>query len=201
MSFNQFIGTFFLGRVCSPIYSQEAIKLCKECEPFVEKGSNILDLGCGRGILSDTFKNYFQAQVTGVDVSDQRVVDLPFKIIDGKRLPFPDNYFDAVLIIYVLHHAKYPEELLKETKRVVKNKIIVCEDLEDKGLTHIACWLHKNTYKLGAPAADNPIVFRNEKGWESLFKNIDLKINFKKKLRTKLEWLYPAKHILYILEK
>ena len=201
MSVRQFIGKFILGRLCCPIYKPEILKLCKECEPFVEKGSNILDLGCGRGVLSDTFRNYFQAQLIGADISDQRIVDLPFKLIDGKNLPFPDNYFDAVLIVYVLHHAESPESLLKEVKRITKNKIIICEDIKEKGLGDIACWLHKNTYKLADPFCAHPISFRDEKEWEALFEQYNLKVILKKRLPTRLSWLYPAKHFLFILEK
>jgi ubiquinone/menaquinone biosynthesis C-methylase UbiE len=201
MAFSQFVGTFVLGKIFSPTYKKAADKMCKDCEPFIEKGSKVLDLGCGRGIATVAFKNYFQAKVFGVDVKDQRVFDFPFKIIDGKSLPFPNNYFDVVMINYVLHHADDPSQLLKEAKRVSKDKIIIHEDLKEKGISNIACWLHKNTYKLSAPFKKMPINFLNEKSWQELFNQLRLKIIFKKRLAQRYSWLYPAKNILFVLEK
>jgi len=201
MEFGQFIGTFILGRLFSPVYKKAAENMCQECEPFIEKGSKILDLGCGRGITAETLRDYFQADVFGVDIEDQRVVEIPFQIIDGKNLPFTDNSFDLVLISYVLHHAENPRALLVEARRVAKDKIIIYEDLEEEGLTKIACWLHKATYKISAPFQENPIRFYEEKEWEELFNQLGLKVLFKRRKTGRFNWLYPAKNILFILAK
>lgn len=201
MDFNQFVGTFVLGKIFSPVYKKGAARICRESEPFIEKGSKILDLGCGRGINAVAFKDYFQAEVVGADIKDQRIFNFPFELIDGKNLPFPDHSFDTVLISYVLHHAEDPSQLLEEAKRVSKNKIIIYEDLKEKGLAGLGCWLHKTTYKISVPLQKNPMGFHNEKEWEELFNQIGLKIIFKKNLETKLAWLYPVKNILFVLGK
>jgi len=201
MNLSQFVGTFILGKIFSPTYKKAADKMCKDCEPFIEKDSKILDLGCGRGTITIAFKNYFQAKVFGVDVKDQRIFNFPFEIIDGKNLPFPDNSFDAVMINYVLHHAEDPLQLLKEAKRISKNKIIIYEDLKEKGLAQLALWLHKSTYKISAPFQKNPINFHNEEDWEKLFEQTGLKIIFKKRLDTRFVWFYPTKNIFFVLTK
>lgn len=201
MDFSQFVGTFILGKIFLPVYKKEAERMCQECEPFVKRGSKILDLGCGRGITAETFKNFFQAEIYGVDIKDQRIIDLPFRVIGGKKLPFQDNSFDVVLITYVLHHAESHLELIKEAKRVSKNKIIVYEDSKEKGLTNVALWLHKNTYKISAPFQKNHIRFYNTEEWEKLFNQLGLKVVFKKRIVPKFSWLYPAKSILFVLTK
>jgi ubiquinone/menaquinone biosynthesis C-methylase UbiE len=201
MDFGQFIGTFVLGKIFLPIYKKGAERMCKECEPFVEKGSKILDLGCGRGTTAVTFKNYFQAEIMGVDIRDQRIVDLPFQVFDGMNLPFPNNSFDTVMINYVLHHAENPQELIKEARRVSRDKIIVYEDLKEKGLANVFLWLHKTTYKISAPFQKNPINFYNEGEWEGIFRQLGLKTILKKRLATRFSWLYPAKNILFVLKK
>ena len=38
-----------------------------------------------------------------------------------KKLPFKSNHFDVVKIIHCIEHLKYPYEILKEIKRVLKN--------------------------------------------------------------------------------
>jgi ubiquinone/menaquinone biosynthesis C-methylase UbiE len=200
MYFSQFVGTFLLGKLCSPIYKRAAEKMCQDCEQFIEKGSKILDLGCGRGITAETFRNYFQAEILGADIGDQRVVDLPFQMINGRNLPFPDNSFDVVLISYVLHHAESPMELLKEAKRVSRDKIIVYEDLDEPGIAKFTCWLHKLTYKISAPFQGNSIEFYDEEGWEKLFNQIGMKTIFKKRVAPKFSWLYPASNILFVLK-
>lgn len=200
MELGQFIGTFILGKIFSPVYKKEAERMCQECESFIEKGSKILDLGCGRGTTAKVFENYFRTEIMGVDINDQRTVDLPFQIIDGKNLPFSDNSFDVILINYVLHHTESPSELLKEAKRVSKNKIIIHEDLKEKGLAQFALWLHKTTYKIFAPFQKNPINFHNEEEWAELFNQLKLKTIVKKRI-SGLSWFYPAKRIFFILEK
>jgi len=200
MGFNQFIGTFVLGKIFCPIYKKEAGRMCQECEPFIEKGSKILDLGCGRGTTTVAFKDYFQSEVFGVDIKDQRVFDFPFEIIEGGNLPFPDNSFDVVMINYVLHHASDPIQLLKEAKRVSKNKILVNEDLKREGLAHFGCWLHQATYKISVPFQKNPMKFHTKEEWEEIFRQLGLKIIFKKGRISKFSWLYPSKNILFVLE-
>ena len=62
--------------------------MCRQCENFIERKAKILDLGCGSGIVGKTFQDFFQAELTGVDIKDQRAVKIPFQIVDGKNLPF-----------------------------------------------------------------------------------------------------------------
>ena len=201
MDFSQFIETFILGKMFFPVYKGAAERMCRECKPFIEKDSKILDLGCGRGTTTVAFKNYFQAEIFGTDVIDQRIFDFPFKLTDGKSLPFCDNSFDVVLINYVLHHAVNPLQLLKEAKRVSKNKIIIHEDLKEKGLAQIACWLHKTTYKISAPFQKNSIEFHSKKEWEEIFNKLGFKIIFQERVNPKFKWIYPAKYIRFVLEK
>jgi ubiquinone/menaquinone biosynthesis C-methylase UbiE len=53
---------------------------------------------------------------------------LPVVIYNGLDIPFKDNSFDVVLILFVLHHAAEPARLLREAKRICRRSVIVFED-------------------------------------------------------------------------
>lgn len=154
--------------------------MCRDCRDFIKKGEKILDLGCGSGIAGKEFQKFFKAEVTGVDIKDNRIVDISFQIIDGKNLPFPEKSFDTVLINYVLHHSNDPASLLKETKRVAK-KIIVYEDLPEGLLSKIYCRLHGLTFNKFFQGG-NIASFKTNREWEEIFRKIGLNIFFQKKI-------------------
>lgn len=183
-------------RIFSKIYERAARKMCSDCREFIEKGSKILDLGCGSGIVAKNFQDFFQIEVMGVDIEDKRVVNIPFKIIDGKNLPFPENFFDVVLTSYVLHHSQDPIVLLKEAKRVSKDKVIVYEDLPTEGfLSKLICQLHNFTFNRFFQHQNNRLSFKSDKEWEKIFNSIGLSISHKKRVKS----FYPVKQIQFVL--
>lgn len=168
-------------RIFPKIYKISAQKSCRDCASFINKGSKILDLGCGSAIVGKAFKEHFQAEVIGVDIRDLRTNKLPFMEFDGRKLPFPDNCFDTVLINYVLHHAGDPEILLREAKRVSRDKIIVQEDLPDNFISNLYCKLHGFSFDkfLGNPSKT---TFKSEKDWRKMWRELGLKVMFAKQI-------------------
>ncbi len=96
-------------------------------KPFIKKGDKILDLGCGNGRLFEIVNG---AEYIGVDISEKmieiaktRYPQAQFLVTSPLLLPFPDNTFDKVFCLSVLHHI--PSEQLRrrflgEIKRVLK---------------------------------------------------------------------------------
>jgi len=186
-------------RIFRKLYQRAAEKMCQDCADFIDKGSKILDLGCGSGIVGSKFQEFFEAKITGIDIQDRRIEKIPFQIFGGFHLPFPDNSFDIVLISYVLHHAKDPETLLREAKRVSGGKIIIYEDLPEGFLSKLRCHLHKISYKIFQKETFGN--FKTKKEWEELFQKTGLKIICEKKVfAPKFAFFDPVYRILFVLE-
>ena len=94
---------------------------------FAQDGDKVLDLGCGNGRLIELFDQ--KIEYYGIDnaaaliaIAKQKYPAGDFRVFDGLKIPWPDNYFDVVYCIAVLHHIPGPlrEEFLVEAKRVLK---------------------------------------------------------------------------------
>ncbi len=95
----------------------------------VSEGADVLDLGCGNGRFFEILKiknvNYI-----GIDKSEkliskakERYPEADFKVGDGLDIPCPNNEFDYVFSIAVLHHIPSENmriDFLREIKRVLK---------------------------------------------------------------------------------
>jgi len=187
-------------RIFLPAYNKAAQRMCLDCAEFIEKGDKILDLGCGSAIVAKNFEDFFQAKIFGVDIKDNRIFPIPFKIITGKKLPFDDLFFDVVLINYVLHHCQKPEVLLKEAKRVGK-RIIVYEDLPEGLFSKLRCALHQVSYSIFFQHNSQRFNFKTKTEWEGLFKNLGLKIITQKQVSTPFDWFDPVHRILFVLKR
>ena len=96
----------------------------------INKDINFLDLGCGIGKIEHCIFSYFpKIRVYGIDPSADSIKIASsqngktlFSTYDGKKIPFKDNFFDAILLSCVLHHILPDdrEQILRESLRVLK---------------------------------------------------------------------------------
>jgi SAM-dependent methyltransferase len=177
-------------RAFKPLYEIAAEGMMKEIEEFLT-GEKILDLGCGSGIFGKKIEEKLKKEVIGIDVVDKRVCKIPFKIYDGKKIPFSEDYFDVVVVAFVLHHTEDPISILKEAKRVGK-RIIIFEDLPEGIFGKVYCFLHWISWNLffGKSPKFN---FHKTKEWEEIFKNLGLKLISEKN--------FLIKRKIFVLEK
>jgi len=187
--------SFFSG-----IYRLAAKRMCQDCKDFIKKGSKILDLGCGSGIVSNEFGKFFKADLLGIDITDQRIEKIRFQVFDGLKIPFPENYFDLTLINYVLHHTPDPVAILKEAKRISK-KIIIFEDLPEGFLAKLRCFFHQASYNLFFQKEKRKFNFKTKREWEMIFEEIGLKIVESKRVFVPFNLIDPVYRILFVLEK
>ena len=88
----------------------------------IRPGSLVLEVGSGNSprhessILTDryVYDNHQRAGKFSI------VINRPFVVADGYRLPFKNKAFDYVICSHVLEHLEYPEKFMKELERVAK---------------------------------------------------------------------------------
>lgn len=182
-------------RIFYKIYKIIAKRMCADCSDFIKNGSEVLDLGCGSGIVGKNFADFFKSKITGVDIADKRIVHIDFQLYNGKNLPFGSDSFDVVLISYVLHHCQDQIFTLREAKRVVKNKIIIYEDLPENFFFKFVCRIHGISFAYFFQKNKEFGVFNNDNKWKKIFDGLDLKLIFEKKVG------HFGRRKMFVLEK
>ena len=98
------------------------------------KQGRILDSGCGPGfIIIELAKRFNSSEFYGIDLSDPLleianeknkktglIERVKFIKADVLSVPFPDNYFDFVININMLHLVEDPVKMLNEIERILK---------------------------------------------------------------------------------
>jgi SAM-dependent methyltransferase len=100
----------------------------------------VLDVGAGDGSLGTVFERYRpQTSLIGVEVSLRAKTRSGFRVVrfDGRALPFADQSFDVALISNVLHHAKDPDGLMADVRRVTRSRAIVKDHVARGPLDHL----------------------------------------------------------------
>jgi len=89
-------------------------------------GAHVLDIGCGIGAYVQKF-SAFDARAFGVDVDTEKLADAHrdknldlLAVSVSETLPFPENFFDAVLLHEVIEHVDDDAQAIREAHRVCK---------------------------------------------------------------------------------
>jgi 2-polyprenyl-3-methyl-5-hydroxy-6-metoxy-1,4-benzoquinol methylase len=88
---------------------------------------NILDIGCGTGILGKFFKENQDCKVYGVEISEsayliakENLDDVIKGNIESIDLIYPENFFDVVIMGDVVEHLISPVETIKKIMPFLK---------------------------------------------------------------------------------
>ena len=125
----------------------------------IAPGGKILDLGCGTGELLFKLAKKYPAvsELVGIDISEEMLkrakskLDF-FKTVslhlgDIEKIEYPDEYFDLIVSVGVMHYIRNPESMTKEALRVLKHggRFLVIDMAEESLTTKISSLLRKIT--------------------------------------------------------
>ena len=176
---------------------KRAVNIASRMKGFIKEGDKLLDIGLGNGFVAKEIKNFYKVYMEGVDVVDYNKTDIKNTIYDGIHLPFKDNSFDCILVLYTLHHCTKQFKVLKEAKRVSKKRIIIMEDVYNNNFEKVTTFLHdyiSNKRK----GVNCPYYFHNKKEWRSIFNKLGLKIEMEIDIVSKFLFL-KFNHVTYVL--
>lgn len=162
---------------------------------WIKPGDNILDVGCGTGIITKLLMKYFSINIICCDIQNYLIYDIPFIKIKAGKLPFKDRSFDTILLNDVLHHIDKSKqiELLTEAIRVAKKLLIF--EAEPTFMGKVAdIILNKYHYE----SLKVPLSFRTKAEWQRIFKTVSLT---SKAVKLKKPFWYPFSHIAFLVTK
>ncbi len=196
-----------------PIYKRltqkRSSKFATELSRLIPEGSTVLDFGWGNMYTAiELLKLSPTLHITGIDpVKDQNLNEeklkderLEFKQLTTREIPFPDNTFDIVVALAVMHHTDNPEYYLSELKRVIKptGSIILMEEMYinfvDKIWISSQDWI-LNKMKEGIAV---PLNFRSNAHYLEEFKRQGLTIEYASGMRSSVTYMHTY---IYKLKK
>lgn len=187
------------------IYSRRMERLKELLLPLLQKNQTILDLGCGDGKIDSLLLKEKDVSIKGIDVLVRPQTYIEVKEYDGKHIPFPDNSFDTVMAIDVLHHTDVPADVFAEMVRTSKKYIVIKDHIRTGLLSYLK--LRAMDYVGNAHYHVRlPYHYLKESEWLSMFEANNLNIC---SVHTNLHLytgifhvLFDRKlHVLYKLEK
>lgn len=173
--------------------------LTNHLSPYLQNLTNVLDLGASCGRLTKKLSEKLpHIDFVGIDTHVQSKTYIPISEYDGKKIPYPDNSFDCVMMVDVVHHIEHPEIILEEVKRVSKKYILIKDhywnNKFDLSLLKFSDYIGNKPYGVNLP-----YNFFRVSQWNELIKSLNLKTIRTEKFRCNI--IDPCRHIIFLLEK
>ena len=97
------------------------------------KNINILDAGCGSGLVGIELQKYGYTKITGADFSQEMLSLIPqsiyqkLELIDlNEKLKYKDNLYDAITCVGTFTYGHVKAHALNELIRVIKKDGLIC---------------------------------------------------------------------------
>ena len=169
-----------------------------EIARVIPRGSQVLDVGCGKGFIAHHLSAMLGAGVVGIDLGKSAEVPIEYQRYDGAQFPVTDSSFDAVLLCYVLHHAQDVRVVLDEVRRALRRGglAVVYEDIPQTVWDRGVCWYHDFLWR----GRSGRCTFRNESEWRTLFNAAGFKIVSERQLSRWRSFIHPVCRRFFVLE-
>jgi ubiquinone/menaquinone biosynthesis C-methylase UbiE len=151
-----------------------ARRIFQAYDGLIQPGQQVLDIGCGNGIVGAMIRDRFQCQVTGTDILDYVKTGLPFKrLADGGELAFGDQSMDVAMLNDMLHHVPSAgqEKLIREALRVAKRVLVY--EVKPGAYVSFTDWLPN---KIHQPLMRISLSHRSREAWLELFKQLGAQV-------------------------
>lgn len=183
MNTSQFTSTF-RTRLISDVYKK-----------WIKPGSQVIDIGCGTGVVGKILQDTLSIKITGADVKNYLIYKIAFVEIKKGRIPVKNGRYDMALLNDVLHHVNKDDQtgIIEEANRVAKNVLIF--EFEPTFIGKIVDII-LNEFHYGDLNA--PLSQRSMAEWKSLFKSMGYKYEA---IKLKRPFWYPFSHIAFKLAK
>ena len=111
---------------------RRAAILAGHIAPLLPENGRVLDVGCGDGAVSQAILRLRPGlRIEGIEVLPRGTPEIAVSAYGGNHIPFPDESFDAVMFVDVLHHAADPAQLLREAARVAAQCVVIKDHLAE----------------------------------------------------------------------
>lgn len=177
-----------------------AHRIERSLRKHLEGADTLLDCGSGSMRVAKLIEKRQGLKAYGTDVIHLKAGHTRFCLCAGEHLPFADNSFDIVTLMFVLHHTTDAAVAIKECARVARKRVVILEDiyshpLEKEWLKFLDV-LGNFTISLDMPF---PFTFKSVAEWERVF--ADLGLHLAASERIVPSPLRPSRHRLFLLEK
>lgn len=196
-----------IGKLHSNLVFQRRVQmLARHFLRMLPDKGRILDVGCGDGLVDALImRERHSVQIEGIDILVRPHTHITVTAFDGHTIPFPDNSFDTVMFVDVLHHVESPYLLLREAKRVARHTIVLKDHLTGgffaQPTLRLMDWVGNAHHGVVLP-----YNYWSKKQWQTTFVQLDLSIeNWEENLMLYpffADWLFGhSLHFIASLQK
>ena len=169
------------------IFDRRTKVLSSHLKSLIPFQSRVLDVGCGDGTIDALIQQQRpDLVIEGIDILVRPKTHIPVRHFDGQVIPYPNQSFDVVIFVDVLHHTEEPLVLLKEAHRVGKQVLI--KDHFREGAFAYSTLRLMDFVGNAHHGVVLPYNYWHESEWRSAFEKVGL---FPSEIKRNLS-LYPA---------
>lgn len=147
--FDRFSQTAAYDVLTPAAYSRIVQEFMKRLRAMPPQKLRIIDMGCGSGAFTRSFRKMLPGDFWGMDISAPSIAmakasspDIQFVVGDIEQSGFADHSFDVVLFSGVLHHFPDFQACLREGYRILKKGGRVLS--YDPNVRNPAMWLFRH---------------------------------------------------------